>query len=109
MMETSIFVKTMGNSSMARVVKYLITCRGLPVHQSDVIRNSNVSKVTVIRIWDEMIKRGFLDYDRAIGRAKLYRLNTENPAVKKLIELYNICLKQEVEEGLKESMVEIPV
>ena len=76
-METSIFVNTFGNSSMVRVMEYLITCRGLPVHQSDVIRNSKVSKVTVIKIWGAMIKNKFLEYDRTIGRAKLYKLNTK--------------------------------
>jgi len=106
-METSIFVKTLGNSSQARVIEYLITCMGLPVHQSDVIRNSKVSKVTVMRIWNEMIENNLLGYDRTIGRAKLYKLNINNPKIKKLIELYNLCLEQEADTGLKE--VEIPV
>lgn len=101
-MENSIFVKTLGNSSKARIIEYLITCRGLPVHQSDVIRNSRVSKVTVMGIWDEMSKKEFIKYDRTIGRAKLYSLNTKNPVVKKLIELYNVCLSQEAEAGLEE-------
>ena len=104
-MENSIFVKTLGNSSRARVIEYLITSRGLPVHQSDVIRNSRVSKVTIIRIWDEMIKKEFIKYDRTIGRAKLYSLNLKNPAVKKLIELYNVCLGQEAEAGLEEAEI----
>ena len=107
-MDTSIFVKTLGNSSKARVIEYLITCRGLPVHQSDVIRNSKVSKVTVIKIWGEMIKNELLEYDRIIGRAKLYKLNIKNPKIRKLIELYNVCLEQEAEIGLKENKIEIP-
>ena len=106
-MDTSIFVKTLGDSSKVRVIEYLITCRGLPVHQSDVIRNSRVSKVTVIKIWGEMIKNDLLEYDRTIGRAKLYKLNIKNPKIRKLIGLYNVCLEQEVEIGLKE--IEIPV
>ena len=106
-METSIFVNTLGNSSKARVIEYLITCRGLPVHQSDVIRNSKVSKVTVIKIWKDMIKSGLLVYDRTIGRANLYKLKIDHPSVKKLIELYNLCLKEEAEIGLKESDLEL--
>ena len=70
-MRVSIFVKILGNSSQARIIGYLITCRGLSVHQSDVVRNSNVSKVTVMLIWKDMIKNKMLEYDRTIGRAKL--------------------------------------
>ena len=97
----SIFVKTLGNSPQARVMDYLITSRGLPVHQSDVIRNSNVSKATIIRIWSRFIEEKIILYDRTIGKAKLYTLNEKNLIVKKLIEIYNICLRKEAEIGLK--------
>ena len=40
-------------------------------------------------------------YDRTIGKAKLYTLNEKNLIVKKLIEIYNICLRKEAEIGLK--------
>ena len=99
--KNSIFVNALGNSPQARVMDYLITSRGLPVHQSDVMRNSNVSKVTVIKIWSKFIEEKILLYDRTIGRAKLYTLNEKNLVVKKLIELYNICLRKEAKIGLK--------
>ena len=101
----SIFLKTLGNSGKARMLEYLITCRNLPVHQTDVVRNSKVSKITGMNIWHEMINSDFLIFNRTIGRAKLYTLNFEHPSVKKLVELYNICIKQEAEIGLKEALV----
>lgn len=107
-MNTSIFLQTVGNSSKARVMEYLLTCRGLPVHQSDVIRNSMVSKMTVMKIWQEMIQNNLLRYERTIGRAKLYTLNTKNPTMKKLIGLYNVCLKQEAEAGIPKTLVTMP-
>ena len=99
--KASIFVKTLGDSPQARIMDYLITSRGLPVHQSDVMRNSNVSKVTIIRIWSKFIEEKILLYDRTIGKAKLYTLNEKNLVVKKFIELYNICLREEAKIGLK--------
>ena len=56
-----------------------------------------------------MIKSGLLIYDRTIGRANLYKLNTNHPSIKKLIELYNLCLKEEAEIGLKEANLEVNV
>jgi hypothetical protein len=104
---TTIFVKTLGNSSQARVMDYLITSSGLPVHQSDVMRNSNVSKVTIIKIWSKFIEEKIILYNRTIGKAKLYTLNKGDTRVQKLIELYNICLEKEAELGLKEA-IKIP-
>lgn len=100
--KNSIFVETLGDSPQARVMDYLITSRGLPVHQSDVMRNSNVSKVTIIKIWSKFIEENIILYDRTIGKAKLYTLNEKNLVVKKLIELYNVCLRKEAEIALKE-------
>tara|TARA_Y100000034_G_C6552715_1_gene238853 strand:- start:9 stop:344 length:336 start_codon:yes stop_codon:yes gene_type:complete len=105
--QATIFVKTLGNSSQARVMDYLITSRGLPIHQSDVIKNSKVSKATIIKIWSKFIEQKLILYNRTIGRAKLYTLNTKDLRIQKLIELYNICLEKEAELGLKEA-IEIP-
>lgn len=101
-MKITIFMRTLGNSPQARIIYYLIRSRGLPIHQSDVIRNSHVSKKTIIPIWKQMIKEGILEYNRTIGRAKLYILNAEDFRIKKLIELYNTCLEKEADIGLKE-------
>nr|MBI4156295.1 hypothetical protein [Candidatus Woesearchaeota archaeon] len=102
-MESSIFVKILGDSSKSRVLEYLITTKGLQVHQSDVLRNSGSSKITVMRIWKDLIDNKLLLYERTIGRAKLYSLNIKDLRVKKLIELYNVCLKKEAEIGSIES------
>ena len=99
--KTSIFVKTLGDSPQARIMDYLITSRGLPVHQSDAMRNSNVSKVTIIRIWSKFIEEKILLYDRTIGKAKLYTLNEKNLVVKKFIEIFNLCMREEAKIGLK--------
>ena len=106
-MENSTFVRTLGNSSMARVLEYLFMCKGLPVHLSDVVRNSKVSKVTAIKIWNGLIERQFIMYDRTIGKAKLYSLNKNSISVEKLSELFNACLVQDAEEGYRESLTQI--
>ena len=45
-----------------------------------------------LRIWDKLIQLNIVIPTRQIGRAKLFKLNEENPAVEKLIKLYDTLL-----------------
>ena len=96
-MEESIFIKVLGNTPKIRILNYLIKYRGLDYSMSDIARNSNVGWATLSRLWNEFIKLNIIVKTREIGKAKLFKLNEENPAVIELIELYKKLLRQETE------------
>ena len=96
-MEQSPFIKFLGNSSNIRVLGYLIKYRGLDCPMSDIARNSNVGWATLSRLWQEFVKYKIVVPTREIGKAKLFKLNEENPAVMELIEVYKRLLQQETE------------
>jgi predicted MarR family transcription regulator len=97
MAKLPIFVRTFGNSPVIKVLNFLLQGRGLDYSMSDVARNSDISWTTLNRIWEGMEKTGLIRNTRKIGKAKLYRLNTGNEAVKRLIDLHNQLLIQETE------------
>jgi len=45
-----------------------------------------------------MLKSGMVKPTREIGRAKLFKLNEENPSVKDLIKLYDTLLYNHTEK-----------
>ena len=96
-MEQSSFIKFFGNGPNIRTLDYLIKYRGLDYSMSDIARNSNVGWATLSRLWQEFVNYKIVVPTREIGKAKLFKLNEENPAVKELIEVYKRLLHQETE------------
>ena len=96
-MEDSIFVKVLGDTPKIRILNYLIKYRGLDYSMSDIARNSNVGWATLSRLWQEFVKYKIVVPTREIGKAKLFKLNEENEAVKELIGTYRKLLLQETE------------
>lgn len=105
MTETTIFRETLGDTPVIRVLDFLIEGRGLDYSLSDITENSNIGWTTLHRIWDKMLKVGLVKPTREIGRAKLFKLNEDNPAVKELIKLYDTLLYQHTEKHLSKKVI----
>jgi hypothetical protein len=98
MKEITIFREALGDSPVIRVLDFLIEGRGLDYSLSDITENSKIGWTTLHRIWDKLVQLNIVVPTREIGRAKLFKLNEENPAVKKLINLYDTLLYLETEK-----------
>jgi len=96
-MEESIFIKVLGDTPKIKIFNYLIKYRGLDYSMSDIARNSKVGWATLSRLWGEFIKLRMVIPTREIGKAKLFKLNEDNPAVMELINVYKKLLQQETE------------
>ena len=105
--QTTIFREALGDSPVIRVLDFLIEGRGLDYSLSDISKNSNIGWTTLHRIWDKLEKFEMVVFTREIGRAKLFKLNEDNPSVKKLVKLYDTLLYQETEK-LFSKKIEMP-
>ena len=107
MEEQPIFIRVLGNSPKIRILNYLIKVRGMDFSMSDIARNSGVGWATLNRLWAGFVDTRVVAMTRIVGRAKLYKLNEENTAVKDLIEMYKKLLVQETEGEFKKQKMEI--
>ncbi|MFW6120944.1 MAG: hypothetical protein ACOC80_08610 [Petrotogales bacterium] len=98
MKKTTIFREALGNSPVIRVLDFLIEGRGLDYSLTDIAENANIGWTTLHRIWDKLVQLNIVVPTREIGRAKLFKLNEENPAVEELIKLYDTLLYLETEK-----------
>jgi len=98
MKETTIFREALGDSPVIRVLDFLIEGRGLDYSLTDIAENANIGWMTLHRMWDNLLRLNIVVPTREIGRAKLFKLNQENPAVEKLIKLYDTLLYLETEK-----------
>ncbi|HII16835.1 TPA: hypothetical protein HA361_02890 [Candidatus Woesearchaeota archaeon] len=87
MEEKSLFIDLMGDSPTIRVMDYLLTERDLDFSITDMAKNSGIGRTTMYRIWDGLLKNNIILPTRVIGKAKLYKLNKESFVIKKLIEI----------------------
>ena len=92
----------MGNAPVVRVLDFLIEGRGLEYSLVDVKENSNVGLLTLIRIWNYLLKLELVVFTRKIGGVNLFKLNQKSFAVKKLVKFYDALLFQETEKYLSE-------
>ena len=104
MKETTIFREALGDSPVIRVLDFLIEGRGLDYSLSDIAENANIGWTTLHRIWGNLLKLKMVKPTREIGRAKLFKLNEENPAIKELIKVYDTLLFQETEKYLSKKL-----
>jgi len=98
MKEITIFREALGDSPVIRVLDFLIEGRGLDYSLTDIAENANIGWMTLHRIWNNLLRLNIVVPTREIGRAKLFKLNEENPAVEKLIKLYDTLLHLETEK-----------
>ena len=99
-METK-FTKAVGNTPKIKVIEFLIEGRELDYSLSDIAKGAGIGRTTLFRIWEDLEDLNIVRYTRSIGNAKLYRLSTKNPLVKKLIRLFDFI----VIEPLKEKVI----
>ena len=101
MEEKSLFVEFMGDSPMIKVLDYLITERELDFSITDMAENAKIGRATLYRIWDDLIKNEIIFHTRDIGKARLFKLNTDNTKIKKLIEIYDMLVVEELKKHTK--------
>jgi hypothetical protein len=86
-MGKSIFVEYFGDSPYIRVLDFLIEGQEFDYSMTEVARGAGVGWNVFTKIWKHLFDKSLIVKTREIGNAKLFRLNRENPVVKKLIKL----------------------
>lgn len=97
-MEETIFTQAVGNTPKIKVLEFLIEGRELDYSLSDIAEGSDIGRTTLFRIWHDFERLKIVKQTRTIGNAKLFKLNLENPFVKKLVELFDSLIINSLEE-----------
>ena len=87
MKNETIFVEVFGNNPVMRVLDFLITFQAFDYPLTEIAKNSGVGYSTLQTFWDKLERNCIVIKTRRVGKSDLYKLNTNNPAVKQLIKL----------------------
>ena len=96
MTKTTVFRDFVGDYPGTRLLEFLIEGRFFDYTLTEISEKSGVSWRTLNRIWPRFVKNKIIIITRKIGNIKLYKLNMENPAVIKLVELFDNLLEQSI-------------
>lgn len=98
----SVFLETFGESPLIKVLDFFLTFQNFDYSKSQIAEETGISRVTIEKIWEKLIKTKIITKTRIVGRAEMYKLNKENPKVKALIELdlkiSGVAAREEVEK-----------
>ena len=102
MKEESIFLDYVGDNPRMRVLQHLMEGRDFDYTLTDLL-NAGVSWGTLNTLVPKLLELGIVVKTRKIGRATLYKINQENVAVKRLIDLYDNLLLERLDHVEEET------
>jgi hypothetical protein len=83
----TIFIEVFGNNPIIKVLDFMITFQAFDYPLTEIAKNSGVSYSTLQTFWDRLVRNNIVMKTRRVGKSDLFKLNTENPAVRQLIKL----------------------
>ena len=90
----TLFRHALGDTPKIRVLEFLIEGRELDYSISDIAEGAEIGRTTLFRIFDDLLKTKIIVPTREIGNAKLFKLNSENAFVKKLVAIFDEIIFQ---------------
>ncbi|MBI2546201.1 helix-turn-helix transcriptional regulator [Candidatus Woesearchaeota archaeon] len=82
------FLQIFGESPVLRVLDFLVVNEDFDYSMTDIASLSGVGYSTLKLFWSRLEDTGIVKQTRIVGKAKMYRLNFDNPVVKKFRDFY---------------------
>jgi thymidylate kinase len=105
MEENSIFIRTFGDYPLIKIMDFLLYSRDFDYPITEIASNSNVNFQTLKKLWPRLEQDRIVVSTRTMAGTILYKINANNPVVKKLIELNNFLCWEYSEKAEKEQEV----
>ena len=83
---------------MIRILDFLIYSRDFDYPITDIAKNANVNFQTLKKLWPALEQDKLVISTRTLAGTTLYKININNPVVKKIIELNDFLCWQYAEK-----------
>ncbi len=87
MIDESALIEIFGSNPVMKVLDFLITYQLFDYPLTEIAKNSGVGYSTLQTFWGNLERNNLVIKTRRVGKSDLYKINTNNPAVKQLLEL----------------------
>lgn len=107
MEDKSVFLSIVGDSPKARILDFLLMFPKFDYSLTEIAKNSNVGYATLQLLWSDFLEREIVIQTRTIGKAKLFKLNEENPIVREMLNWSWNITKRVVDKEHNSSRISI--
>lgn len=83
----SVLIEYFGDTPILRVIDFLLENRLFDYSKKQMIEETGLAKATFYKYWDRLVELEIVKATRSFGKTKLYKLNEQNPVVKKIKEV----------------------
>ena len=101
----SIFLEVMGNTPINRILNFLDFNDYYDFSLTDIAREARVGYATIQLFWKKLELHDIVRQTRRVGKAKMYKLNKENPVVRNFQNMIHEICKQETEKMFSKAHV----
>lgn len=101
--DKSIFIEFFGETPVLKVLDFFIDGE-FDFSMTEIAEGAEIGYSTLKLILPQMIRSGFLVQTRAVGKAKLFRLNLENEIMKKFRKFYWDVTRIETDRYFEEEL-----
>ena len=84
--EDTIITSALGNSARVKILSVFLGDYDRDLNASQIARMAGVDRTTFYRHIDDLRAWGLVEQTREVGQSKMYQLNEESEAAKKLVE-----------------------
>lgn len=96
--EQSVFIEYFGKTPFIKILDFLIIGKDFDYPLTEIAEGARVGWTAFSKVWKVFVEKSIVKHTRNIGKARLYKLNTENPLVKKLVRVHWEILKAETDK-----------
>ena len=109
MAEESIFVEYFGDTPFVRILNFIILGKDFDYSMTEIAEGAGVGWTSFTRAWKTLMENNAVVHTRDIGKAKLFKLNTNDPTIQKIVRLHWEILKAETNKHLSKTEMAIEV
>lgn len=81
----SVFIQMFGDTPFLRILDHFLLFDGFEYSKSWLAKEYNISRMTMDKIWKQLIAQNIIIKTRNVGRAEMYKTNMNNQLVRALI------------------------
>jgi len=90
----SILIGFLGDQPFTRVVDFLLENMDFDYSKTEIARGAEIGWTTLYKVWGRLEEFEIVKPTRRYGKTQLYKINKENPVVKKLLSLEMELIEQ---------------